>query len=39
LEEELTDKLIDMFGGFDVWGKSFLNMFNQKYKTNASQIG
>jgi hypothetical protein len=39
LEEELTDKLIDMFGGFDVWGKSFLNMFNQKYKTNATQIG
>jgi hypothetical protein len=39
LEEELTDKLIDMFGGFDVWGKSFLNMFNQKYKTNANQIG
>jgi hypothetical protein len=39
LEEELTDKLIDMFGGFDVWGKSFLNMFNQKYKTNVTQIG
>jgi hypothetical protein len=39
LEEELTDRLIDMFGGFDVWGKSFLNMFNQKYKTNVTQIG
>ena len=39
LEEELTDRLIDMFGGFDVWGDSFLNMFNQKYKTNATQIG
>jgi len=39
LEEELSDKLIDMFGGFDVWGKSFLNIFNQKYKTNATQIG
>jgi hypothetical protein len=39
LGEELTDRLIDMFGGFDVWGDSFLNMFNQKYKTNATQIG
>jgi hypothetical protein len=39
LEEELIDRLIDMFGGVDVWGKSFLNMFNQKYGTNATQIG
>ena len=39
LEEELTDRLIDMFGGFDVWGESFLNMFNQKYNTNVTQIG
>ena len=39
LEEELIDRLIDMFGGVDVWGKSFLNMFNQKYKTNVTQIG
>ena len=39
LGEELTDRLIDMFGGFDVWGESFLNMFNQKYNTNVTQIG
>ena len=39
LEEELIDRLIDMFGGFDVWGKSFLNMFNQKYGTNVTKIG
>ena len=39
LGEELTDRLIDMFGGFDVWGDSFLNMFNQKYNTNVTQIG
>ena len=39
LEEELIDRLIDMFGGVDVWGKSFLNMFNQKYGTTATQIG
>ena len=39
LEEELIDRLIDMFGGVDVWGKSFLNMFNQKYGTNATHIG
>ena len=39
LEEELTDRLIDMFGGFDVWGESFLNMFNQKYNTNVTKIG
>ena len=39
LEEELIDRLIDMFGGVDVWGKSFLNMFNQKYGTTATHIG
>jgi hypothetical protein len=39
LGEELTDRLIDMFGGFDVWGELFLNMFNQKYNTNVTQIG
>lgn len=39
MEEELIDRLIDMFGSIDVWGKSFLNMFNQKYGTNATQIG
>ena len=39
LEQELIDRLIDMFGGFDVWGKSFLNMFNQKYGTNVTKIG
>lgn len=39
LEQEIIDRLIDMFGGFDVWGKSFLNMFNQKYGTNVTKIG
>ena len=28
-----------LFGVFDVWGDSFLNMFNQKYNTNVTQIG
>jgi hypothetical protein len=28
-----------MFGNMNVWEKSFLNMFNQKYGTNATQIG
>jgi hypothetical protein len=39
LEEELIDRLIDMFGGMDVWGKSFLNLVNQKYGTTANNIG
>jgi hypothetical protein len=38
LGEELTDQIVPMFGGFDVWGKSFLKIFNEKYKTNVTQI-
>jgi hypothetical protein len=39
LGEELIDELVDMFGGMDVWGKSFLNLVNQKYGTTATNIG
>jgi hypothetical protein len=39
LGDELIDRLVDMFGNMNVWEKSFLNMFNQKYGTNATQIG
>ena len=39
LGEELIDELVDMFGGMDVWGKSFLNLVNQKYGTTANNIG
>jgi hypothetical protein len=39
LGDELIDELINMFGGMNVWGKSFLNIINQKYGTTASQIG
>jgi hypothetical protein len=28
-----------VFGGMDVWGKSFLNLVNQKYGTTATNIG
>lgn len=39
LGDELIDRLVDMFGNMNVWDKSFLNIVNQKYGTNATQIG
>jgi len=39
LGDELIDELINMFGGMNVWGKSFLNIVNQKYGTTATNIG
>jgi hypothetical protein len=38
LEEELTDRLIDMFGGIKVWGEPLLTIINSTFDLNANQI-
>jgi hypothetical protein len=38
MNEELFERLVDMFGDIDVWGKSFLNIVNQKYGTTAKKV-
>ena len=38
MNEELFERLVDMFGDIDVWGKSFLNIVNQKYGATATKV-
>lgn len=38
MNKELFERLIDMFGNIVVWRKSFLNVVNQKYGTNATKV-
>jgi hypothetical protein len=38
MNEELFERLVDMFGDIDVCRKSFLNIVNQKYGTTATKV-
>jgi hypothetical protein len=38
MNEELFDRLVDMFGDINIWRKSFLNIVNQKYGITANRV-